>query len=307
MELRNFDLNLLVAFKYLIEEKSVSRAAEKLFISQSAMSHVLRRLRRELEDPVLVKTPSGMKPTQRAQALLDPIRAVLEEVEQIIRTPEEFSPATSQRRFVIATSDYIEFTLLPPLIEALSKRAPDVELHVKQITSKLLESGAIEENQIDLIIGFEAVLKPASHLCYEQLFTDSVTSVVRQDHPDIPGDTMSFERFMASRHMLISRRETGTGLIDDWLEKRGLTRKVSLVVPNFLSAPWIVANTDLVLSLPSRIAEQFVDLAPLKILPIPIDVPIHNLIMVWHPLREKEPAHEWLRRQIRETCAELRR
>ena len=116
-KLRNFDLNLLHAFKLLLEERSVSRAAEKLFISQSAMSHILQKLRSQLDDPVLVKTAAGMKPTLRAQALLEPIKTVLNEVEQIIRSPEVFSPTTSQRRFVIATSDYVEFTLLPKLVE----------------------------------------------------------------------------------------------------------------------------------------------------------------------------------------------
>lgn len=303
-ELRNFDLNLLLAFKLLMEERSVSRAAEKLFISQSAMSHVLQRLRRQLDDPVLVKTAAGMKPTPRAQALLEPIKTVLNEIEQIIRTPEEFSPASSQRRFVIATSDYIEFTLLPPLIASLNKRAPNIEIHVKQTNNKLPET-AVEENKIDLVIGFNVALDPPSYLCRQQLFKDKITCVVRQGHPDFTGNEISLEQFISSKHMLISRRGTGTGLIDDWLEKQGLARKVSLIVPNFLSAPWIVANTDLVLSLPLRIAEQFAHLAPLKILPLPIDFPVYDVIMIWHPLQEKEPAHQWLRREILEVSGNM--
>src|SRR5262245_35492046 len=117
--LRNFDLNLLHAFKLLVEEQSVSRAAEKMFVSQPAMSHILQRLRNQLDDPVLVKTTTGMKPTARAQVLLQPIKAVLKEVEHIIRSPEEFAPTTCQKRFVIATSDYVEFTLVPKLAESI--------------------------------------------------------------------------------------------------------------------------------------------------------------------------------------------
>jgi DNA-binding transcriptional LysR family regulator len=303
-ELRNFDINLLVAFKLLLEERSVSRAAEKLFISQSAMSHVLQRLRRQLDDPVLVKTASGMKPTPRAQALLEPIKAVLNEIERIIRPPEDFSPADSQKRFVIATSDYVEFTLLPKLTESITKRAPNIEIHVRQPIDKPL-AAALEEDEVDLVIGFDAIFNIPSHIRRQKLFNDKIVCIARQGHRNIPGKNLSFEQFIAARHVLISRRGTGTGLIDDYLAKRKLARKISLVIPNFLPAPWIVANTDLLLSLPFRIAEQFARLAPLKILPIPIDLPVYDLIMIWHPRQEKEPAHQWLRQEILEICCKL--
>ncbi|MDQ6702465.1 MAG: LysR family transcriptional regulator [Pseudomonadota bacterium] len=303
-ELRNFDLNLLRAFKLLVEERSVTRAAEKLFVSQPAMSHVLCKLRRQLDDPILVKTSAGMIPTARARALLEPIRTVLTEVEHIIQPPEEFSPAISQKRFVIATSDYVEFTLFLPLIKSFNKRAPNIEIHVRHQINKLAEI-EIEEDHIDLVILFDSILNIPSNICHRKLFDDRIVCIARQDHHEFTGNIMSFEQFISSRHMLISPRGTGTGLIDDYLAVRGLTRKVSLIVPNFLSAPWIVANTDLVLSLPLRIAEQFVRLAPLKILPLPIDLPIYDLIMVWHPRQEKEPAHQWLRREILEICRKM--
>ncbi len=303
-ELRNFDLNLLVAFKFLMEERSVSRAAERLFISQSAMSHVLQRLRRQLDDPVLVKTAAGMTPTPRAQALWEPIKAVLRDVERLVRTPEEFSPDSSQKRFVIAASDYVEFTLLPPFIAELNRRAPNIEIQLKQLSHTSPEI-AIEENQIDFAIGFDVVISPSPRVRSEKLFKDEIVCICRDKHPDFVGNQISFEQFISSRHMVISRRGAGTGLIDDWLEKHGQTRKVSLVVPNFLSTPWIVANTDLLLSLPARIAEKFVHIAPLKILPIPIELPIYDVIMIWHPLQEKEPDHQWIRQEIFGACRKL--
>jgi hypothetical protein len=114
-DLRTFDLNLLVAFNLLMQERSVSRAAEKMFISQPAMSHVLQRLRQQLEDPLLVKTPTGMVPTARALALVDPVAALLKEVEGLIKAPAPFEPGTSRRSFVIAATDYVEALLLPKL------------------------------------------------------------------------------------------------------------------------------------------------------------------------------------------------
>lgn len=300
-ELRNFDLNLLVAFKVLMEEASVSRAADKMCISQSAMSHVLQRLRQQLDDPVLVRTPKGMTPTQRALSLHAPTCALLNDVERLIQPPEEFAPATSQKRFVIAANDYVEFTLLPPLIEKLSKCAPNVEILVKQINGKLPEA-EINDNDIDIAIGFDVILDPPSYLRKEHLFSEHIISIARKHHPDFPGEEMSLEQFLSAKHMLMSRRASGTGLIDDWLEQRGLTRKISLIVPNFLAAPWIVARTDLVLSLPAKIGECLARVAPLKIFPLPISLPDYKLIMVWHSAQEKEPAHAWFRRQVMDMC-----
>ncbi len=124
VNLKSFDLNLLLALKALLEEKNVSRAAERLCLSQPAMSHVLRRLRNQLDDPILVKSASGMVPTARALALLEPTVAVLREIERIVESPPEFDPATSRRRFVISTSDYVAFAVLPKLAELIIRIAP---------------------------------------------------------------------------------------------------------------------------------------------------------------------------------------
>lgn len=299
-ELRNFDLNLLVAFNFLMEERNVSRAAQKMFITQSAMSHVLQRLRQQLDDPVLVKTPQGMKPTQRALALVEPVASILNEVEQVIRGSKEFSPATTQRRFTIATNDYVEFCLLPPLMRSVSRQAPNVEIHLVQTSGSLRE--AADAGEVDLVIGFDVILDSTPYVRRERLYTDRIVALARRDHPDFPTNEPTLEQFVAAKHMLMSRREAGTGIIDDWLERRGLARTVSLVVPNFLSAPWIVASSDLVFSLPLRIAEHFVRLAPLRILEIPIEFPTYDLLMVWRSLQDREPAHAWLRREIVEIC-----
>ncbi|MFM8441815.1 MAG: LysR family transcriptional regulator [Methylococcus sp.] len=127
-DLRQFDLNLLVAFEVLMREMNVSRAAEKMFVTQSTMSHILQRLRQQLDDPVLVRTNTGMKPTERALALVEPVRAILREVERVIQVPERFEPGSSQRRFVIAATDYMEFLLIPPLIERIGLAAPGVDI-----------------------------------------------------------------------------------------------------------------------------------------------------------------------------------
>ncbi len=131
-ELHKFDLNLLVAFDLLMDEKNVSRAAERMFVTQSAMSHTLQRLRQQLDDPLLVKTPAGMKPTDRALSLVKPVKAVLRDVKRLIRAPEEFDPSRSRRRFVIAATDYMDLLVLPPLVERMALAAPGIDIHVKR-------------------------------------------------------------------------------------------------------------------------------------------------------------------------------
>ncbi len=303
-ELRQFDLNLLVAFDLLMQERNVSRAAERMFVSQSAMSHILQRLRQQLDDPLLVKTPAGMKPTERANALVEPVRAVLREVERLIRAPKEFDPTASQRRFVIAATDYMDFLVVPSLVERIAKRAPGVDIHVKR-TEVPFPALDLETGELDVVLGFEAILKPAGYLNSDKLFEDRMACLAGNGHPANADGPLSLQEYVGMKHMLISRTGTRAGVIDEWLAERGLERRIALIVPHFLSAPFIVANTDMLLSLPLRIAERFVRLAPLKILHVPIDLPVYDLVMVWHPLREKDAAHRWLREQIMAVCLAL--
>lgn len=302
-ELRNFDLNLLIAFDLLMQEQNVSRAAERMFISQSAMSHVLQRLRQQLDDPLLVKTPLGMKPTERANALVEPVRAVLRDIERLIRMPEEFDPATSRHSFVIAATDYIEVLLAPRLVRRINSQAPGIDIQFRR-TSTGFPAAGLENGEMDVLLGFEVMLKPPKPFHCEKLFDDYMACVVRADHPAV-GETLSLEQYLELPHMLISRTGTAGGQVDEWLSERGRERRIALMVSHFLSAPLIVANTDLILALPYLTAEQFVRMAPIKIVPLPIDLPRYDSVMIWHPLREKEPAHRWLREQIREVCQEM--
>lgn len=304
-ELHNFDINLLVAFDLLMEEKNVSRAAERMFVTQSAMSHTLQRLRQQLDDPLLVKTPAGMKPTDRALSLVDPVKAVLRDIKRLIRAPEEFDPAQSRRRFVIAATDYMDLLVLPPLVERITLSAPGIDIHVKRTEAPFPEED-LEHNDLDVVLGFDAILKPPAYLSRTKLFEDRMACVVGRQHMIGKSGRLTLEEYVSRKHMLISRTGTRAGLIDEWLAERGLARRIALIVPHFLSAPFIVAKTDMILSLPERIAIEFIGLAPLKTVAIPIELPAYDLVMVWHPLHDLDPAHRWLRDQIVEVCRNLR-
>jgi DNA-binding transcriptional LysR family regulator len=294
--LRTFDLNLLVAFDVLMRELNVTRAAEQMFITQSAMSHTLHKLRQQLDDPLLVKTPSGMKPTERALALIDPVRALLAETERLIQPPVAFDAATSQRRFILAATDYLEFLLMPALSGLIEKSAPGIDLHIKR-TELSFPAAQLESGSLDVVLGFTSVLNPPSYLYSQTLFSDRMACVVRQNHPLITKPP-SLDDYIKVPHMLISRTGSPTGIIDEKLAQLGRERRIKLIVPHFLSAPLIVAETDMILSLPYRIAEQFRKFAPLAIFSVPLELPAYDLAMIWHPLRDKDPAHRWLRDRI---------
>ncbi len=294
--LRTFDLNLLVAFEVMLRELNVTRAAEQMFVTQSAMSHSLQRLRQQLDDPLLVKTPTGMKPTERALALIGPVRTLLAEMELLIQPPMEFEPTVSQRRFVMAATDYMELLLLPELSTLIGQMAPGVDIHVKR-TEPTFPVAQLENGDLDMVLGFESVLNPPADLISTPLFSDQMACVVRKDHPLIR-DIPTLDQYLSTPHMLISRTGSHVGLIDQKLNEMGLERRIKLIVPHFLSAPMIVAETDMVLSLPYRIAVQFKKVAALCIFPVPLDLPSYDLVMIWHLLRDKDPAHRWLRDKI---------
>ncbi|WGS85610.1 LysR family transcriptional regulator [Methylomonas sp. UP202] len=302
-DLRSFDLNLLVAFDWLMRERSVSRAAEKMFISQSAMSHVLQRLRQQLEDPLLVKTPAGMVPTARALALIDPVSVVLKEVEGLIRAPAPFDPAGSRRAFAIAATDYVEALLLPKLAPRIARQAPGVDIRFKRTSSRFpLE--ALEQGEIDLVLGFEVMLNPPKHLHCLALFDDCMVCVARVGHPVVNRE-LTLEQYIGLPHIMLSGAGSGSGQVDSWLAERGLERRVALTVSHFLSAPLIVAQTDMVMAFPKRTALQIAQNQPLQWVPLPLDLPDYAAVMVWHPLQDQEPANRWLRGEIRAACVEL--
>ena len=165
-----------------MQEQNVSRAADRMFVSQSAMSHILQRLRQQLDDPLLVKTPSGMKPTDRALALIDPVRVILRDVGHLLRARKISTRRRVVRRFVIAATDYMEFLVLPALVERIARQAPDVDIHVKR-TEPPFPERELEYNDLDVVLGFETILKPPSYMIIKKLFDDRMTCLVSRSHP----------------------------------------------------------------------------------------------------------------------------
>ncbi|CAN90334.1 transcriptional regulator, LysR family [Sorangium cellulosum So ce56] len=290
VHLASIDLNLLVVLDALLAEGSVTRAAARVGLSQSAMSHALGRLRVLIDDPVLVRTPRGMIPTPRAQELIGPIREALAKIEATVARSPRFEPATARRSFTVATVDYVELILLPRLVQKLVSEAPFIDLVARPYDSEMWS--AMETGKVDLAIGLLPALPAGFYR--QRLIEERYMCVVRRSHPAVRGK-LTLKTYTSLPHALISPRGEGGGRVDEVLAERGLSRRVALQIPHFLVAAHIVAQTDLVLTVPARIARVFAEMEELHVMKPPVELGGFSVDQVWHERHAKDPAHTWLR------------
>lgn len=289
----HMDMNLLVAFDALMQTKSVNQAARLLGLSQPATSHALARLRRELNDPILIRSNQGMVPTARAELMHPPIRAALASLRSAVEAPQAFDPRTSTRRFVIDSADYGQLAVLPPLVKAMSKSAPFVDLTVgKEIMFDGLRSGAS-----DLAIAPPRFETAPAGLKSRVLFNEGFVVLMRKGHPLLRGK-LTLERYAKATHAFVAPRGTLGGVVDDVLAKQELTRRIALMVPQFLVVPHTLVGSDLICTLPTRLANRFCELLPLKSVVPPCVIPGFAMAMVWHERVDRDPSHVWLRQQL---------
>ncbi len=291
INLAGIDLNLLVVFDALMTEQNVTRAGERLGLSQPATSNALARLRSLINDDLFIRTAAGLRPTPTALALKQQLRPALQQIQAALLEQSTFNPATSDRVFAIGMSDYGEFTLLPRLMQTLQTIAPQVSVQIRsgdrQKLLALLDSG-----EIDLACGVFPE-KIAWHK-EQLLFQESYVCVCRRAHPVI-GSSLSLEEFLAVSHLLVSVKEDRIGRVDTRLAEQNLKRHIALSIPHFLTAPFILAQTDLVATLAQRIALTFAQHQPLKLLPMPLPIAGFSVFMRWHRMTETSPACQWLR------------
>ncbi len=291
-----FDLNLLVAFDALFTEGHLTRAARRVGLSQPAMSHALRRLRTALGDPLFVRTPRGLVPTARAEGVAPLVARALADVGAALAPPRAFDPKTLRRTFVVATTDYAEIAVLPPLLARLREEAPHVVVRIRP--TSLTPDEDLGERGHDLVIGPNTGAQAATTHS-QKLFADDFVTVARRGHPVVK-DSLTLERFLAVDHVQISIRGTPGGPVEEALEKRGLRRRIALFVPHFLGAPMIVANSDLVLTLARRVAKRLAPLLDLRVFEPPIAITGFSILQFWHERRNADPAHAWFRGLIAE-------
>jgi DNA-binding transcriptional LysR family regulator len=294
------NLNLLVAFDALFEELSVTAAARRAGVTQPAMSNTLAQLRALFGDTLFLRHRTGLTPTARAKQLAEPIRGGLRLLQGALSAPS-FEPAKSTRRFVIATSDYVELVLLPSLLRRLQQQAPGVRLQLRPWG--LHEAPPeLARGEIDLMLGFYGALPPHHH--EQPLFTDEYVCVVRRGHPVVK-TKLTLSRYLQLSHVLVSSRADSPGSVDRALLALGKQRSVGARVSHFLTVPVLVSQTDFVAALDRRVAEVFARPLGLKLFAPPLKLPKGTIGQVWHEQQDGDPAQRWLRALIADVAREL--
>jgi DNA-binding transcriptional LysR family regulator len=300
VNLHSVHLNLLVAFDALLEERSVTRAAARVGVTQPAMSNSLSQLRALFDDPLFRRQRHGLAPTPRALELGPAIRRGLSSLQAALEPPR-FDPARDERTFILAASDYMEFVLVPPLLTALSRSAPGISLEVRPWGLHRVPEG-LAENEFQFMLGFYDEVPPRHR--HQILMEDEYVCVVRRDHPRV-GRKLTLERYLELGHVLVSQRSDSPGSVDRALARRGQKRRIVTRVSHFLMVPMLIARTDLVAAISRRVAEPFAKPLGLRLLEPPVPLPRGRLGMVWHEQLDLDPAHRFLRETIAAVSKQL--
>lgn len=306
MNIRSFDLNLLLAFESLMIERNVTRAARRSGLSQPAMSNALARLRRTFDDPLLIRTPDGMKPTPMAESLMVPVRAALDGLRGAIEERPAFDAAASKRIFHLLANDYVEIVLLSAMMPQVQSQAGGITLRVERPRS-LFQAPPLTAlaDSFDLALGFfPDVLTLDASLRAELLWEERNVCIARADHPTIRGK-ITLRQYATMQHAAVFYKTEGPGVIDTLLEQKGYTRRSLVLLPHFASVAFMVCGSDLIATIPERLALEFQKRLKLQVIAAPVALPAFRLMMLWHERNHHDAAHLWLRSLIAETAQRL--
>jgi DNA-binding transcriptional LysR family regulator len=287
-----FDLNLLPVVLAIAEERSVSRAALRLGWSQPKVSIALNRLRVALGDPLFVRGSHGMAPTPRAEALIVPTRDILARVKEEVLASAPFDPGTTTRRFSFALSDIGEMTFLPKLLAYLQRHAPGATVVSVTLPPDEIAAG-LEDGAIDLAIGYFPDLK-ARNFFQQRLFSHSFICLLNAKHR-IKGQRIAMEDFLRIGHAVIRAEGRSQEIFEQLLSRQRIERRIVLSTPHFMSIPFIIASTDLLVTVPYAVGESFAKIAGIRLIEPPLEIPSFDLKQHWHRKYHKDPANIWIR------------
>lgn len=300
MQFHRFDLNLLIALDTLLREKNITRAAEKVFVSQPAMSAALHRLRDYFDDPLLVRVGRDMELSPRGRSLVEPVREALLLIQATLGTQPTFTAATTQRQFTVIMSEEAVPKLMPAILERVLSEAPGIRINVELVSQSSLSR--LEYGEADLCLCLDSLrwfelreypeplrsvrLRPVRWIC-----------AVDRDHPSI-GDTISAEQYFSLPHVI--GRPNGYTVPAGELVRRllNIDLDVHIALPSLLHLPLVLRGTRMVATLPERVAQMFTDTVPLKTFPLPVETPLMHEILLWHKRNDSDPAHTWLRELV---------
>lgn len=295
--MKNLDLNLLSVFDAVLEEGSITRAAERLELSQPALSNALARLRKATGDRLFVRTPRGMAPTPYAERLARAVRPALGDIRQALEEGDGFDPATSQRCFTLYLTDLGEAYFLPRLLPRLAERAPGVRIRTLPMPARNPQE-ALESGEVDLAVGNLPDLKAGFY--QQRLFRVHYVCMVRHGHPLI-GERLSARAFAEATHAVVAPAGTGHHAVEAMMVEKGLQHRIGLRVQNFLVLPLIVATTDFIALVPHPVAEQHWHGVDLRLFKPPHAVPPFDIKQCWHERFHDDAGNRWLRQLLAET------
>ncbi|MGE4336127.1 MAG: LysR family transcriptional regulator [Pigmentiphaga sp.] len=298
-DLRGLDLNLLIIFQYLLEERSLSAVARRMNLSQPAVSHALRRLRTAFDDELFVRTAAGMQPTPLAERLAEPVAEALALLSSMLEVRDAFDPATSRRRFTLALSDVGEIHFMPELVALCARLAPGVRIDVVRTTGAELRR-SMEAGRVDIAVGvFENL---GAGFFQRLLFRQGYLTLLQRDHP-LAGAEISREAFLASEHLIVTQAAP-YGQINEALRRAGVNLSRHFSVPHFGAVPYIVADSALLATVPRKLAEVVAPRFGLATVPPPIRIPWLQTHVFWTRRLHRDAGHQWLRQQIIEVFAD---
>jgi DNA-binding transcriptional LysR family regulator len=288
----NFDMNLLRVFDAVWRQGHLGRAAEELGLSQPAMSHSLKRLREQLDDPLFLKVRTGMQPSPRAVQLAPIVQSVLSSVRENLLSAPQFDPAQARRTFTIAMSDVGEMAFLPRLLARLAKDAPLIDIRTISAPHRELMD-LLERGQVDLVIGFFPDLG-GSDVFQQRLFVHGFVCLARKGHPVVKGK-LTQKQFREASHVVVQTEGRSQELVEEFLREKGIKRRELLHSPHFLSVPMVIASTDLIVTVPVPVGEVFARIADVQVLVPPYPIPTFDLRQHWHRCQHMDPGNRWLR------------
>lgn len=302
VNIRKLDLNLFIVLEALVREHSVTRAADRLGLSQPAVSAALKRLRQKLGDPLLVRTRDGMLPTPRAQEIYASLGHSLDLIQNVLQDGPAFAPEHSQRSFNVMLSDIGEIVYLPRLIGRLQRAAPGIRLTVRRLVRPRI-SEELGAGRIDLAIGW--VDRP-NDVYRNDLFMEDFVCIVRPGHPRIGRRRLTLSQFSYEWHLVVGRADAGPDVflratnasLQEGFSKAVRERKVALLVPHFLAVPNTIANTDLLCVVPRQLGQVYEALGQVKIVALPVKCESFAVSQFWHKRFDTDQGNVWLRSQV---------
>jgi LysR family transcriptional regulator, nod-box dependent transcriptional activator len=300
MNLAQIDLNLLVALDAILDERHLTRAGDRLGLSQPTMSHTLSRLRRLFGDELLVRVGREYYLTPLAAELVEPLRDVLKKIELTIERRPMFNPARDERAFTIAASDYATYLVLQPAIQRIQREAPGVSLEVQPLGRAA--SARVEAGEIDLAIWPEVLGPDVPH---EVLFQDRWVGVVWSKHPDVE-ETLSMDQYLDLPHVAYgSSLHDITGIADKAMYETHPEARIAVTVESFFLLPFLITNTPLIALVHARLARRLAGMADIKVVQPIFETPTISEAIFWHPRLTTDPAHRWLRAVLSEAAASM--